>query len=130
MILKKAIRIAVAVSALAAGAAVCVVALAYALYAAVEPAVGPAWASAIVAGVAALLLIIGGLLMTRRDHAAPDRHLDHQHRDFTGRAMEIAREKPMIALAAVAAAGLVALKNPKITAALVGAFLAGRAPKK
>lgn len=126
MILKKAISIATAVSALAAAAAVCVVALAFALYAGLKPAIGPAWASASVAAAAALLMALGGLLLTRKAHA-PRKEDD---RDVAARALDLARDKPIVAVAAVAAAGLVALKNPKITAALVGAFMGGRAAKK
>lgn len=126
MILKKAISIATAVSALAAAAAVCVVALAFALYAGLKPAIGPAWASACVAASAALLMALGGLLLTRKAHV-PRKEED---RDVAARALDLARDKPIVAVAAVAAAGLVALKNPKITAALVGAFMGGRAAKK
>lgn len=127
MILKKAISVATAVAALAAAAAVCVVALAFALYAGLKPAIGPAWASAAVAGAAALLMLLGGLLLTRRAHAP---RKEEDHRDISAKVFDLARDKPVVALAAVAAAGLVALKNPKITAALVGAFMGGRAAKK
>lgn len=126
MILKKAISIATAVAALAAAAAVCVVALAFALYAGLKPAIGPAWASAAVAGAAALMMLLGALLLTRRAHT-PKKEED---RDISSKVFDLARDKPIVALAAVAAAGLVALKNPKITAALVGAFMGGRAAKK
>lgn len=127
MILKKAISIATAVAALAAAAAVCVVALAFALYAGLKPAIGPAWASACVAGAAALLMLVGGLLLTPRSKGP--RH-EPEQRDVAARAFDLARDKPIVAVAAVVAAGLVALKNPKITAALVGAFMGGRAAKK
>jgi hypothetical protein len=126
VIFRKAASMAAAVAALAAAAAVCVVALAYALFAALAPQIGAAWASAGVAGAAALLLAFGGLLLARRAH--PRKR--EEDRDVASRVLDLARDKPIVAVAAVAAAGLVALKNPKITAAVLGAFMAGRAPKK
>lgn len=124
--IKKLIRIASAVAAIAAAAAVCIVALAFALYAALKPAIGPAWSAAAVAGTAALIVVVVALLLGRR--AQPEEKGDD--RDLATKVFDLARDKPMVAVAAVAAAGLVALRNPKITAALVGAFMAGRAPKK
>jgi len=126
LILKKAILLAAAVAALAAAAAVCVVALAFGLYAALSPHLGPAWAAAAVAGAAALVLALGASAAML--NAAPRRK--DEAKDLIARAFDLAREKPMIAGAAIIAAAVVALRNPKITAALVGAFLAGRPAKK
>ena len=128
MIFRKAIGIAAVLAALAAAAGVCVVALAFALYAAVLPAVGAAWAAAIVAGVAALAVALGAAIVMLQ--ANPPRLKGSEHKDLSVRAFDLAREKPVIAAIAIVAVGVVALRNPKITAALVGAFMAGRAPKK
>jgi len=129
LIIRKAILIAAGVAALAAAAAVFVVALAYALYAALLPAWGPSLASAGVAGACVLLFLLGGL--TALIAANPPRFKKKSAADdLTARLIELAREKPIVAAAAILAAGAVVLKNPKVTAALVGAFMAARGPQK
>ena len=51
--------------------------------------------------------------------------------DLTAKLFLLAREKPIVAAAAILGAAAVALKNPKVTAAMVGTFMATRAqPKK
>lgn len=129
MIIRKAILIAAGVAALAAAAAVFVVALAYALYAALLPAWGPSLASAGVAGACVLLFLLGGL--TALIAANPPRFRKKSAADdLTARLFELAREKPIVAAAAILAAGAVVLKNPKVTAALVGAFMASKGSSK
>lgn len=129
MILRRAIFIACGVAALAAAAAVCVVALAFALYAALLPAWGPALASAGVAGACVLLILMGALVAFV---AANPPRLGRKtgSEDLIAKAFALAREKPIVAAAAILVAGAVILKNPKITAAMVGAFMAGRPAKK
>ncbi len=130
MILKKVILSACAVSALAAAAAVGVVAAAFAVYAALKPMICPAWASASVCAAAALLIALGGLGAALA--ANPPRRKASADKDLTAKLIELAKEKPIVAASAILAAGAVALKNPKITAAIVGAFMASKAngPKK
>ncbi|MDP3852825.1 hypothetical protein [Phenylobacterium sp.] len=130
MILKKAVYFAVAVAALAAAAVVCVVALAMALHAAVVPALGPAWAAVVVASAAALLMGLLAAIMLIRANPPKKLHVAGQDKDLTSRVFELARDKPWVAAGVVAAAAAVALKNPKITAAVVSAVMAGRASKK
>ena len=130
MILKKAVYFATIVAALVAASVVCVVALAMALHAAVSPSVGPAWASVIVAGSAALLAALLGAILAIRAHPPKALQGIGQDRDMTSRLFELARDKPWVAAGAVIAAAAVALKNPKITAAVVSAVMAGRASKK
>ena len=48
--------------------------------------------------------------------------------DLTTRLVDLARDKPIIAAAALVAAGVVAVRNPKITAGLVAAFMAAKPP--
>lgn len=129
MILKKAILYVSGVAAISAAASVAVVALAYALFAAVEPAVGPAWASAIVAGSAAVLIgaLAAVLLMAAK---GPKPLKKTEERDLTSRLIELARDKPWVAAGAVAAGAAIIMKNPKITAAVLSAVMAGRASKK
>lgn len=130
MILKKIILGACAVSALAAAAAVGVVAAAFAFYAALEPMIGRAWAAAAVCATAAVLIALGGLFAALA--ANPPRRKQPEQKDLTSKLFELAREKPIVAASAILAAGAVALKNPKITAAVVTAFMASKAgpPKK
>lgn len=130
MILKKAIYYAVAVVALAATAVICVTFLAMALHAALKPVVGEAWAGVLVAGAAALLAGgISAFILLRanppRSHKPPE-----QERDLTSRMFELAQAKPWVALGVVGAVAAVALKNPRTTATVVSALMAGRATKK
>jgi hypothetical protein len=107
-----------------------VVAAAFAVYAALKPMIGPAWASASVCAAAALLIALGGLGAALA--ANPPRRKASADKDLTAKLIELAKEKPIVAASAILAAGAVALKNPKITAAIVGAFMASKAngPKK
>ena len=128
MILRKAIYYAVAVVALAATAVICVTFLAMALHAALAPAVGEAWAGVLVAGAAALLAAaISAMILVRAN--PPRRKVEHD-RDMTSRMFELAQAKPWVALGIVGAVAAVALKNPRTTATVVSALLAGRATKK
>ena len=129
MILKRAIYYATTVVAFATAAVVCVVFLALALHAALAPSVGSAWASALVAGAAALLAAgAAGLTLVG---GRPRRHKDHpQERDLASRMFELAQAKPWVALGVVGALAVVAFKNPRTTATVVSALMAGRATKK
>lgn len=129
MILRKAILIACGVAALAAAASVCVIALAFALYAALAPAWGPALAAAGVAGAATLLILLGGLIALLAANPSKLKKKSGSE-DLPSRMIELAREKPLIAAAAIVAAGVVAVRNPKITATLMAAFMAGRSSDK
>jgi hypothetical protein len=131
LILKKAIYYAVAVAALAAAAIVCVVFLALALNAALVPVVGPAWGAAAVAAVALAFVAIFASILLAKLHSPHT--AKHEDPDLTTRVFELAREKPLVALGAVGTLGVaaaVAMRNPKITAALLSALMAGRATKK
>lgn len=132
MILKKAILYVSAVSALGAAAVVVVVALAFTLYAAVLPSVGPAWAAACVAGAAALLMVVCALVLLIKAHP-PKFGKQAEERDTLTRLIDLAREKPIVAASAIIGASLVALKNPKIVATVLATAMATRSttsPKK
>lgn len=116
-----------AAAAIAAAAAVGVVALAFALYAAMLPLVGPAWSACIVAAAAALLVALAALLAARKaegDHrkhaasaaASPDPSL-------VDTILHLVRERPLIASGAAVAAGIYALRNPQLIAAVLRAFM-------
>ena len=121
MIVKKILLLMAAAGAfLAAGVAI-VVALALALYALIEPLIGPAGAAASVAGVAALLLILTGL------SAAGVLRIGRREPSMAERVAEMIRDKPLSALAAAAAAGFFAMRNPQVLAELLKILLE---PKK
>lgn len=130
MILKRIIYYATAVVAFATAAVICVIFLALALHAAIAPLVGSAWASAIVAGAAALLAAGAAFLVVLR-HSPPRRaRAREQDRDLTSRMFELAQAKPWVALGVIGAVAAVAFKNPRTTATVVSALMAGRATKK
>jgi hypothetical protein len=124
---------AIAWVAVAAAAVVCVVAASFGVFAAARTWVGPAWAAAVVVGVFALLAL--GLAAFASRKAAPPRPKPGAVDDasLTDRLIDLAREKPVIALGAAAAASAAAVavlvRNPALVTALVSAFMAGSASK-
>jgi len=121
-----------AAAAIAAAAAVSVVSAAFALYAVLLPLVGAAGASAVVAAVAALIVAIAGMIAARK---AENRRMGHQEVpqggfDITGKVVEIVRERPIMSLGIGLAAGIIALKNPTLTASLAKAFLDPKPPQR
>lgn len=129
MILRRALYYVVAAVALAATAVVCVVFLAMALHAALTPAVGEAWAGVLVAAAAALLAGIIGMVLLLMAQGPRRRHRRDRDGDLTSRVFELAQAKPWIALGVAGALAVVVLKNPRTTATVVSALLAGRASK-
>lgn len=128
MNLQKILRLAGALSAVAAAAAVCVVAASFALYAVTEPYLGRAGASAVVAGVFALIAVIVAWVATRK--VTPKRGLAPAPEPTPmDRVLGLAKQRPLIALGAAAAATFVLVRNPAMVTALVSAFLAGGASK-
>jgi hypothetical protein len=126
LIFRKFVGLIAAVAAIAAAAAVCIVALAFALYAGVRDAIGPAWAAAVVAGVAALIALVLALVVTRRARPQPVRG-DTQN--VTAKLVDLARDRPLVALAAVGAAAAVVVRNPRILSAVVAGLFAGRSTR-
>lgn len=112
-----------AAAAIAAAAVVCVVALAFALYAALRDVIGPAWSSAAVAGAALVIAAILAFVLTRKAHPKPVRGDDQ---NLTSRLIELARERPLVAAGAMAAAVAVVVRNPRILTAIATAAFASR----
>lgn len=115
-----------AIAAIAAAAIVCVIALSFALYAALRDVIGPAWASTAVAGAFALLAVILALLLTRK---AKPKAVKGDQQNLTARLIELARERPLVAAGAMAAAVAVVVRNPRILTAIATAAFASRKPK-
>lgn len=128
MILKKVLSLAAAAAAMAAAAGVLVVALAYALFAAARDLMGfsPAASAAVVAGAAALLLVIGALIAAVAAGAGPRK----REPSLAEKAKDFVRERPIVAAVAALAAGVVAIRNPSVIAAVVLSFLEGKSSSK
>jgi hypothetical protein len=122
--LQKIMRLLAAAAAIAAAAVVVVVAASFALYAAMKPFVGPAWAAAIVAGAFALFAVLVAMSLSgkARPKAPPP-----EEQGLLPRLIELARERPMVALGAAAAGAVVLARNPKIVTTILSAAIAGRA---
>ena len=118
-----------AAAAIAAAAAGSVAAAAFALFAALVPQVGPAWAAAIVAASAALLVLIAGLIVRARAVGRMHRRQAEPDASLIQKLVELARAHPVIATGVALGAGVYALRNPKLVAAVVAAFMEGRNSK-
>jgi hypothetical protein len=124
-------RIGVALAAaaiLATSAAIFVVALAFALYALVKPTVGPAGAAAIVAGGAALLVLLVGVALALAPKPRPVR-ISSRGKDPLDRAVNFFKDVPVTAIAAAIATGFFAIRNPRYLGVAVRSFLEGSDPE-
>ena len=131
MIFEKTLTTLAAAAAIAAAAAVSVVAAAFALYAVLQPHLGSAGAAAVVAAVAAVIVGIAGLLAAHkaeekaRPAPAPDGFA------FAERAIEMVKERPILAVGAGLAAGVIAFRNPALAAIVAKALLdVGKPPPR
>jgi uncharacterized membrane protein len=127
LIFRKLIWLVAAIAAIAAAAVVCVAALAFTLYAAIRDLIGPAWGAAAVALAAAFMALILAFLLTRK--ARPKR-VKGDEQNLSARLVELARERPLVAAGAIAAAVAVIVKNPRILTAVASAAFASRPPRK
>jgi hypothetical protein len=117
----------VAIAAIATSAAVAVAAAAFALFALVQPALGDAGAAAVVMGVAALVVVIGGLL------AIPRRRRRSKADGPAGVAedlMELVRDKPVASAGVALAAGIMAMRNPRVIGEVARAFFQARRERR
>jgi hypothetical protein len=114
--------------ALATAVGVAVVAAAFALFALLRDSLGPAGAAAVVAGVAVLLIAILALVLALM--ARGPKAKKREDASFAGRALELAREKPLLGAAALASGAFLLAKNPKIASTIVATFLASRPQPK
>lgn len=132
MIFEKTLMTLAAAAAIAAAAAVGVFAAAFALYAVVETWLGPAGAAAVVAAVAALIVAVAGLLAARKaEHRqAPQASATPDAFSFAEKVVDVVKDRPLLSLGAALAAGVFALKNPTLTAAVAKAFMETRQPPR
>ncbi len=123
----KILRLLAAAAAIIAAAVVVVVAASFAVYAFAKSYVGPAWASAIVAGVFALFAVLVAMSLTAKTKPQPQKAEDQ---GMVGRLIELARERPLVAAGAAVAGAIVLARNPKIVTTVLSAAIAGRAAAK
>ena len=127
MIFRKAVGLVVAFTAIAVAAAVCIVALAFALYASIRDLVGPAWGAAAVAGAFALIALVVAFVVTRK--ARPPKSVGTaQPESLAARLIDLAKDRPLVAAGAAAAVVAVMVRNPRILAPIIAAAFASRTP--
>jgi Na+/melibiose symporter-like transporter len=112
-----------AIAAIAAAAVVVIIALSFALYAALRDVIGPAWAAASVAGAFALVAAVLAFFLTRKARPKP---VKGDQQNLTARLVDLARERPLVAAGAMAAAVAVVVRNPRILTAVATAAFASR----
>jgi hypothetical protein len=120
-----------ALAAIAAAAGVVIVAAAFALYALAEPSLGSAGAAGLVALAAALLIALVAIAAwwkMRPPSAHPGKAPPQG--DMLARAVNLARERPIIAAGGIVAAGMIAMRNPALTALVVKSFLDSKKPPR
>jgi uncharacterized membrane protein len=115
-----------AAAAIAAAAAVGVVAIAFAVYAGSLPWVGPAWAATIVAVLMILIVVVAGLMVRGRASGGRRHKADEPDASMVQKIMAMAKERPILAAGVALGAGVYAIRNPKLIAALAAAFMEGR----
>ena len=129
MNLRRILLLAAALGAIAAAACVCVVALSFAVYAVADIWLSPAGAAAVVAAIFALIAVVIAVVATGK--AVPKAALAAKQSDASllDKVVGLARERPLVAVAAATVAGVVLFRNPAVVAAMVTAFVSGGAAK-
>ena len=120
----------IAAAAMAASASVLIVALAFALYALVEPTLGRSGAAAVVAGAAALLIALLALTIALISRARRPKPKPDSAGGVLERIFELVRDQPVMAIGAALGAGFLAMRNPTYLGSAIRAFLEGRPPPK
>ena len=124
MSLKRILNLAAAIAAVAAAAAVVIVAAAFAVYALARQYLTEAGAAAVVAGLFAVVALIVAALATRK--VAP-KGPKADDTSMVDKLVALAKERPLVAFGAAAAAVTVLVRNPAVITAVVSAFMAGSA---
>ncbi len=130
MIFRRILMALIAAAMFAAGSAVAVVALAFALYAFVEPRLGRAGAAATVALATAALMVLGGLALAWAGRKQPLKASPSTSGGLLERGLEFLQQKPIVAATAAVGVGIMAIRNPKYLGSVLRAFLDGQPPSK
>ena len=118
-----------AFAAIAAAVSVCVVAAAFAVYALAESQVGPAGGAAVVVGVFAALAALVAWRTLRKVSPGRRGHLKPKEAGPIDWLIQLAKDRPLVAFGAAAAAAVVLVRNPAVISAVVTAFVAGQNTK-
>ncbi|MFZ5668420.1 MAG: hypothetical protein ACOY4K_02915 [Pseudomonadota bacterium] len=111
-------------AAIAAAAAVGVISAFFAVFAAIEPLVGTAWAAAIIAAASALVVALAGFAAKARAEGDRRRAVEAEpDASLVEILLKVVRDRPMLSAAAAVAAGVYALRHPQLLAAVVRAFM-------
>jgi hypothetical protein len=128
-VIKRALSLTITVAGMASAVVVCVIAAAFAIYSFSRPWIGEAYASGLVAvlfALVALALAFGDALARAcakpwRPEPAPEPP------NLTERLIEMARGRPIAATGiAIAAAAVMAIRNPAVIGVIARAFLDGQ----
>jgi hypothetical protein len=85
----------------------------------------------VVAAVAALIVAIAGYAAARKaDQRQVPRSAAPDSSGFAEKVVEIVKDRPWLSIGAALAAGVFALKNPTLTAAVAKAFMETRQPPR
>ncbi|MFI4975171.1 MAG: hypothetical protein ACHP84_11585 [Caulobacterales bacterium] len=119
-----------AVTMFAVAAGVCVVALAFALYAFAKIYVGQPAAAGVVAGSAALFIALIGVILANAGKPPKRKPGSDEPVGFVDRVLDFVREKPVVSIVSALAAGLLAVRNPEYLGSAIRAFFEGRDPPR
>jgi len=111
-------------AAIAAAAAAGVFSAFFALFAFIQPFVGTPGAAAIIAGCSALVVAVAGFAAARK--AEGDRKpgaAPVADATLIDTIMTVVRDRPLLSAGAAVAAGIYALRNPQLAAAVIRAFM-------
>jgi hypothetical protein len=115
----------VAIAAISASVVVAIFAAAFALFALVQPYVGSAGGGAVVAGVFALIALIVGLIAMPRRRRRRGEGPSGVAEDL----MDLVRDKPLASAGVALAAGIMAMRNPRVIGEVIRAFRSDRRKK-
>lgn len=130
MIFRRLLLAATALATFSAGAAVFVVAVAFALYALAEPRLGRAGAAAAATAAAAGLIVILGFFVAWMGRRKRPKTLLGLSGGALKRAFEFVKQNPIVAASAAIGAGVMAVRNPKYLGEVLRAFLDGQSSSK
>jgi len=115
----------VAIAAISASVVVAVFAAAFAVFALVQPYVGSAGGGAVVAAIFALIALIVGLIAMPRRRRRRVEGPSGVAEDL----MDLVRDKPLASAGVALAAGIMAMRNPRVIGEVIRAFRSERRKK-
>lgn len=127
MIVRRLLFFLAGAAALSASAGTVMVALAFALYALVEPYVGRSGAAAVVALASAIMIGLIGFVLASL--AKPPKPKKKPESESVGeRITDFVRSKPVTSIGAAVVVGVLAIRHPKYFGAAIRAFVEGDDP--